>query len=569
MGAGWMVNTVVLVFTLIAGLVVFLRLITRGVLMRNAGLEDVFSTLAMVASVGLAITIAVQIQHGMSEHISILTEDQVVASQKAFWASLWIYNVALTSTKLSIVIQYLRIFPNARFRLVCFVAIGVISVWGAWAIFGNIYICLPVSFFWDKKVLGGHCLDQKMVFFTNATMNIIQDVLILIMPIPVLRSLSIPAKQKRVLISVFLCGGLVPIISVVRLKPLGWIADSTDPTFDNLPTALLSAIEVNIGIICACLPSMRPLLSAMMPSYFPDVSRYSNVPRAYDEERVKDLQTERTSVTYPSRVASRGYHSRHGSNSQPYTPHGRGSKSSQYTRVGSGYNSRSVSRAENYQVPTEITYHAKTTSQPKTLSRNNSVSSNRGPQRIAPAELENLYRRPSDPTSNYTRSHSRNNSNGSNRAPSPAHLRNNSEPYISQATLMNPNYGIHGLARRPSLGTTASVHQQHHLHPLRLSPQSPVLPTLPSLPENMAAFDPFQRPLGSPLGPPHTPRRLVFHKPLPVTPYPIPVGAEEESETEEVVIKMERPPCDHCTTGICTLHLVVQDGRKCGRSEDE
>lgn len=42
------VNTVTLVFSLIAGLVVFLRLFSRGLLLRKAGLEDAFIVLAMV-----------------------------------------------------------------------------------------------------------------------------------------------------------------------------------------------------------------------------------------------------------------------------------------------------------------------------------------------------------------------------------------------------------------------------------------------------------------------------------------------------------------------------------------
>jgi hypothetical protein len=43
-----MLNTVVLVFTLVAGLVMFLRLFTRGLLLHKAGAEDAWISLAMV-----------------------------------------------------------------------------------------------------------------------------------------------------------------------------------------------------------------------------------------------------------------------------------------------------------------------------------------------------------------------------------------------------------------------------------------------------------------------------------------------------------------------------------------
>ena len=46
--AGTRVNTIVLAFTLVAGMVVFLRVFTRFALTRGAGLEDASIALAMV-----------------------------------------------------------------------------------------------------------------------------------------------------------------------------------------------------------------------------------------------------------------------------------------------------------------------------------------------------------------------------------------------------------------------------------------------------------------------------------------------------------------------------------------
>jgi hypothetical protein len=84
---------------------------------------------------------------------------------------------------------------------------------------------------------------------------------------------------------------------------------------------MFSAIELNIGILCACLPSLRPLLSAMLPSYFPNTTTYTNS-RTYDEERLKHKRfPTASSVTYTPAMGKRSYHSRTGSNSsRAYTP---------------------------------------------------------------------------------------------------------------------------------------------------------------------------------------------------------------------------------------------------------
>jgi hypothetical protein len=51
--AGTRVNIIVLAFTLVSGLIVFLRLFTRLVISKGAGLEDACIVFAMVSRLGL------------------------------------------------------------------------------------------------------------------------------------------------------------------------------------------------------------------------------------------------------------------------------------------------------------------------------------------------------------------------------------------------------------------------------------------------------------------------------------------------------------------------------------
>lgn len=238
----------------------------------------------------------------------------MINSQKAFWASVWMYNLSLTVTKISILVQYLRLFPTRRFRIVCYVVLGIVTAYGVWTLFGNIFICTPVEFFWNKSLPNGSCLNQFTVWFTNAGVNIVQDFVILVLPMPVLRSLSIPKGQKRALMVVFALGGFVCLISIVRLQSLVRISNSLDPTFDNPPAATFSAVEANVGIICACLPYMRPLLSTMFPTYFPETaSRYV---RPDDEERTSHIRQPSASIQpFTPTVANIQSHSRTSSKS--------------------------------------------------------------------------------------------------------------------------------------------------------------------------------------------------------------------------------------------------------------
>ncbi|KAH7075445.1 hypothetical protein BKA63DRAFT_297331 [Paraphoma chrysanthemicola] len=284
--AGIQVNTVVLTFTLVAGLVVFLRLFTRLLLSRMVGLEDLCICIAMTLSLVLTVKTSEQVMHGLGRPQSELSKDERLTFLKAFWINLWIYSIALTIIKVSILIQYLRIFPVRRFQKYCFLVLGVVIAYGSWTVFGNIFLCSPIASFWDKSInSNGHCIDRMVVWFANAGVNIALDMIIFLLPWPLTRTLQISKRQRRGLFLMFGLSASVATVSVIRLYSLHEVTKSDDLPFDSPAFATLSAVEVNVGIICACLPAMRPLLARMMPDYFSAAAQYTNVPVMLDLER--------------------------------------------------------------------------------------------------------------------------------------------------------------------------------------------------------------------------------------------------------------------------------------------
>jgi len=55
------------------------------------------------------------------------------------------------------------------------------------------------------------------------------------------------------------------ITSILRLPSLYQISKSTDLTYDNTTIATWTSIELNTGIICACLVTLKPVLSLIFP----------------------------------------------------------------------------------------------------------------------------------------------------------------------------------------------------------------------------------------------------------------------------------------------------------------
>lgn len=108
-------------------------------------------------------------------------------------------------TKLSILLFYLRIFPNKSLRRNTYIMIAFCGAALVAFFFAVLFQCTPISAawtFWDKQ-RGGHCINVKAIIYSQAIVNIVSDVPIMLIPIPTLISLSLPKGKKIGLIIVF------------------------------------------------------------------------------------------------------------------------------------------------------------------------------------------------------------------------------------------------------------------------------------------------------------------------------------------------------------------------------
>lgn len=86
------------------------------------------------------------------------------------------------------------------------------------------------------------------------------DVLVYVLPLPTLHSLSLPLRQRVVLLFVFGCGFIVVVAGSMRLYWVAEVVNNTyDVTWDGFTMWIWTAVEVNLGVICGCIPTLRPL----------------------------------------------------------------------------------------------------------------------------------------------------------------------------------------------------------------------------------------------------------------------------------------------------------------------
>ncbi|RMY70277.1 hypothetical protein D0863_05897 [Hortaea werneckii] len=177
--------------------------------------------------------------------------------------NLWALTVSVT--KASILMQYLRIFSAPRVRIACYILLVSLLPAVCWAVLGGTLLCRPVRKLWDPQVQGGACMSAEKYWVSVAGLDIGLDGLVLVLPLPGIWGLRLPRRQKGGLVVVFLLGFFVCAVSVVRLLTVFLVARTEDLVQSGVWNIIWSAVEANVGIVCACLLALKPLVGRWWP----------------------------------------------------------------------------------------------------------------------------------------------------------------------------------------------------------------------------------------------------------------------------------------------------------------
>ncbi|KAI1144667.1 hypothetical protein F5Y05DRAFT_408055 [Hypoxylon sp. FL0543] len=222
--------------------------------------------------------------YGYGRHTAALSASDRYQAFKYFYLCQVTYKACINLTKASILLLYLRLFGNTkwlrwacRFMLTCVVMYCIASVTA------TIFQCTPITKAFDKSI-EGTCISNGKFWYANAGFSIATDVIILTIPMPLVYALQIPRVQKAALMMVFALGVFVVITSCLRVTTIDLQATTPDPTFE-IASTMWTIIEMNVAIVCACLPQIRPLIvkwfPKLMPSYYSNSREHSDQRTAY------------------------------------------------------------------------------------------------------------------------------------------------------------------------------------------------------------------------------------------------------------------------------------------------
>ena len=186
------------------------------------------------------------------------------------------------ATKTSICLFYLTLSKNHPvFRWSTIATLAVVNIAGLALTVLNVVQCRPVGAAFDDPIPpASKCTDIVTLYLSSAPVNIITDLAILCLPMPILTSMRLPRNEKIILIITFSFGAFVAVVDVVRIAYLesaalarlqntsGSAASNAENDFSWIASLsfMWSAVEVHVGIIVACVPGVKPLVARVFPN---------------------------------------------------------------------------------------------------------------------------------------------------------------------------------------------------------------------------------------------------------------------------------------------------------------
>ncbi|KAK2666507.1 hypothetical protein RAB80_018164 [Fusarium oxysporum f. sp. vasinfectum] len=258
-----------------------LRLFTKLKIVRTVDYSDYLIIPAWIFAVAFASVNIIQCSYGLGVHIwnvPIVKFSPTFLQSSDTNAKPWqlklqittqaLYCVSMMFTKLSLLAVYLRISPSRRFRAVVCLLMAIVAGYSFSAVLVAIFQCHPIEMAWDITISDGSCIDRMAYFIATLALNVATDLFMLALPIPMLWNVKMPKRQKLGLIGIFMTGSFVCVVGFLRIKSLFGLMGLNDLTWHLVDGYVWVVIEMNTGIICSCLPFMKPFLKQVFPRVF-------------------------------------------------------------------------------------------------------------------------------------------------------------------------------------------------------------------------------------------------------------------------------------------------------------
>lgn len=186
---------------------------------------------------------------GIGYHIAYLNATNpslIVLERKYRLMQAYIYVITANLPKISILVLYRRLFAPTILRLISTAMIWVLAIVIIVKILLVSFVCRPLAANWNPNIPGSKCLNMQAVSSWSTLPNIVTDVVMLLLPVPVVWSLHTKLITKIQLTFTFALGSLSVYYHYLLRSSAGtdylkFLVVLSHPSYDSNSSLLLKA----------------------------------------------------------------------------------------------------------------------------------------------------------------------------------------------------------------------------------------------------------------------------------------------------------------------------------------
>ncbi|KAF2705433.1 hypothetical protein K504DRAFT_460186 [Pleomassaria siparia CBS 279.74] len=262
-------------FPAFAATAVATRFRARMVQKLKLGLDDWLILSALVFAFSYCcIVLYGSFRASIGQDLSTINPVDYTNYQKHLYFGVIIAHLSYGFVKLSVLQFYKRIFTTLAFRLWANAMFAFVCLFMLSATITQIFSAWPISNWWT---LGKNYTINYGAFITSfAAIDLLLDVIILSMPLPVIRNLHVTTRKKILIMGIFWMGFFCVVATAVRLY-FGYqlsLAGAGKPVSDDefsyvsVNNIIWAEIESCCSVVAACLPTYGPIMRSLaMPSF--------------------------------------------------------------------------------------------------------------------------------------------------------------------------------------------------------------------------------------------------------------------------------------------------------------
>lgn len=255
---------------IIATVIVFIRVWTRVVVTHNLGWDDYAAMITLLFCIGFSIVLGMSTRYGMGLHTWDMTPELMSDHSEWIYISSAMYLPSILGYRLALLLMYLRLFGvNKLFRYATWAVSIFVTGYLSCNIITLLFGCTPITKYWRHDE-PGHCIDLPQADYAYGSMNVGSDILMFLLPLPMVWQLQLSRREKFGLILVFMGGIANCVVTTVRFALLVQNLNAPDTAWMDARTFLLTVVEINTGLICGCMPVMKPFFRHIVSTPLPN-----------------------------------------------------------------------------------------------------------------------------------------------------------------------------------------------------------------------------------------------------------------------------------------------------------